>query len=66
MNGTKKVLALHIQQCDQIRLYLKGLGDKFLNKSSPNNWRLLGYFLSKLLWLLGHFILTSGRTAQHA
>ena len=31
-------------QCDRIGLFLKGLGEKLDNKSSPNIWQLLGYF----------------------
>ena len=31
-------------QCDQIGLFLKGLGDKFSYKSSPNIWQLFGLF----------------------
>ena len=51
------------KQCDQIRLYLKGLGAKFAHKSSPNIWQIFAVFknisfklkLLLLLLLLGHF-----------
>ena len=35
------------EQCDQIGLFLKGLGDKLSYSRCPNSWQLFGYFLGK-------------------
>ena len=36
-------------QCDQIRLFLKGLGDECSHTSSSNIWQLLGRFEKRYL-----------------
>ena len=37
-------VALGVAQCDQIRLYLKDIGNIFSCRSSPTIWLLLGLF----------------------
>ena len=34
--------SLYRPQCDQIGRFLKDIGDKISNKSSPNDWKLFG------------------------
>ena len=41
-NDKKIFISDDRDQCDQIGRYLKVLGDKISNKSSPNDWQLFG------------------------
>ena len=43
-NDKKIFISDDRDQCDQIGRYLKVLGDKISNKSSPNDWQLFGQF----------------------